>query len=170
MRHIIVDGYNVIRADTRLQALEQGSLEHAREALVRTLASAPRLANDRILVVFDGTRGSRNHAHAQRAGRIEVVYSARGQTADDVMIREARGLGRGARVVVVSNDAEVQSLCRSCGCEVSGSENLLRQLPGQAPSSQEWDEEDDDAPTLSTVKRGNPRRASRKRRKREVRF
>src|SRR5947199_19155 len=51
MRHIIVDGYNVIRADSRLQSLERVSLEHAREVLVRTLASSPRLANDDLQVV-----------------------------------------------------------------------------------------------------------------------
>lgn len=49
MRHIVVDGYNVIRADARLQSFERQSLEHARQILAQMLASSPRLANDRII-------------------------------------------------------------------------------------------------------------------------
>lgn len=81
MRQIIIDGYNVIRADPRLQSLEQVSLQTARDVLVRTLASSPRLSNDRILVVFDGRGGTRGHIHSHRVGRIDTMYSARGQTA-----------------------------------------------------------------------------------------
>jgi len=49
VRHIVVDGYNVIRADARLQSFERQSLKHARQVLAQMLASSPRLANDRII-------------------------------------------------------------------------------------------------------------------------
>jgi predicted RNA-binding protein with PIN domain len=170
VRHIIVDGYNVIRADPRLQSLERVSLEHAREVLARTLASAPRLANDRVLVVFDGTRGTREHVHSQRLGRIDLLYSARGQTADEVIVRQAEALSPLGRVVVVSNDVAVRESCRAAGCEVSGSENLLNQIPGRARQAPSVDD-DPGSSTLSTEKRGNPRRTSRRaRRNRDVRF
>lgn len=170
MRHIIVDGYNVIRADPRLQSFEHVSLEHARDVLVRTLASSPRLVNDRVLVVFDGTRGSRSHVHAHRLGRIDTLYSARGQSADDVIVAQAQALSASARVVVVTNDVAVRENCRAAGCEVSGSENLLGQLPGKLrPPARE--QEEPLRTGQSTVKHGNPRRASRKgRRPRDVRF
>jgi uncharacterized protein len=178
VRHIIVDGYNVIRADQRLLSFERVSLEHAREVLVRTLASSPRLANDEVVVVFDGAQGSRGHVHGHRMGRIELIYSARGQTADDVIIKRARSMAPGSHVVVVTNDVEVREHCRAEGCEVSGSENLLGQLPGRAAprqSYQNYQSSENDhlqtRETLSTEKRGNPRRASRKARKqRDFRF
>lgn len=175
MRHIIVDGYNVIRADSRLLSFERVSLEHAREVLVRTLASSPRLANDEVTVVFDGAQGSRGHVHGYRMGRIELIYSARGQSADDVIINRARSLAPRSRVVVVSNDVEVREHCRAEGCEVSGSENLLGQLPGRAAPLQRYQTSENDdhhtRETLSTDKRGNPRRASRRARKqRDFRF
>jgi len=170
VRHIIVDGYNVIRADPRLQSFERVSLEHAREVLVKTLASSPRLANDQLTVVFDGGRGSRPHIHSERLGRVVLVYSAQGQTADDVIVSQARSLAGAHRVVVVSNDVEVRERCRAVGCEVSAAENLLTQLPG-ASRPLAHDNEDDVDTTLSTVKRGNPRRSSRRaRRQRDVRF
>src|SRR5436305_8109951 len=170
VRHIIIDGYNVIRADSRLQSLERVSLEHAREVLVRTLASAPRLTNDHIVVVFDGREGYRTHVHSRRVGRIDTLYSARGQTADEVIVTHAEELGRAGRVVVVSNDVEVRESCRAAGCEVSGSENLLEQIPG--PRKPPRGDVDDDRPgTLSTEKRGNPRRSSKKARQhRDIRF
>ena len=170
MRHIIVDGYNVIRADPRLQSFERTSLELARETLARTLASSPRLVNDDILVVFDGRFGSRSHVHLQRMGRIQLLYSARGQTADDVIVQQARTLRPHGMVIVVTNDVEVREHCRAEGCEVTSSENLLGQIPGRPRVEREPDTYDGE-PTLSTEKRGNPRRQSKKsRRQRDIRF
>jgi uncharacterized protein len=170
VRQIIIDGYNVIRADARLQSLERVSLQTARDVLVRTLASSPRLANDRILVVFDGRGGSRPHVHIHRVGRIDTMYSAQGQTADDVIVRQAGVLARTGTVVVVSNDVEVRERCRAEGCEVSASENLLDQIPGR-PHKQASEEVSHLPPSLSTVKRGNPRRSSKRDRgKRDIRF
>ncbi|MBV9282603.1 MAG: NYN domain-containing protein [Chloroflexi bacterium] len=170
MRHIIVDGYNVIRADARLQALERTSLERAREVLVQTLASSPRLANDALTVVFDGKDGSRRHVHSHRLGRVELLYSGQGQSADEVIVQQARSLAGRDRVIVVSNDVEVRERCRAAGCQVSGSENLLAQLPGGFGSSRVRDDEDE-PPRLSTAKRGNPRRSPRRaRRQRDLRF
>lgn len=170
MRHIIVDGYNVIRADPRLLAFERRSLDEAREVLIRTLASSPRLVNDRVTVVFDAAYGARSHAHHRQAGRISVVYSASGQRADDLIMAEAEHLAGKGSVIVVSNDREIRDRCRAAGCQVSGSENLLGQLPGHARRV-EPTEDADDVRTLSTTKRGNPRRAPRgRRRSRDVRF
>lgn len=171
MRHIIVDGYNVIRVDPRLASFERISLEKAREVLVRTLASSPRLVNDQIRVVFDGREGTRSHVHTQRMGRVLVIYSARGQIADDVIIQEARDLAQQGQVIVVTNDVHVRESCRAEGCQVSGSENLLQQMPGNARKPRPDSEDEDRDPSLSTVKRGNPRRAPRgSRRPRDVRF
>ena len=171
MRHVIIDGYNVIRADPRLQSFERVSLEHARDVLVRTLASSPRLVNDNVVVVFDGARGQRRHVHSHRMGRIDVLYSAQGQSADDVIVHQAEALAGRGPVVVVSNDVAVREACRMHGCEVSGSENLLLQLPGQVRGRRRAEDEDDAPRNLSTEKRGNPRRASRKdRRRRDYRF
>ena|SRR5579875_1724338 len=171
MRHVLVDGYNVIRADPRLQSLERTSLEHARQVLVQTLAGAPRLAHDRVLVIFDGRDGYRTHINAHRMGRIEVLYSARGQLADEVIIDQANQLAGRGSVVVVTNDLDVRRRCAAAGCEVTGSENLLRQIPGQPARRARPEEDDDDRkPTLSTAKRGNPRRSGKRSRNREYRF
>jgi predicted RNA-binding protein with PIN domain len=169
VRHIIVDGYNVIRADPRLQSFEHEGLDKARDVLVRTLGSSPRLARDTITVVFDGTGGTRGHVHGYTLGRVRVVYSARGQSGAVVLVRQAGELSRLGPVIVVTNDVEVRERCRAERCEVSGSENLLGQLPGR-PRRAPVPDDDVPEPSLSTVKRGNPRRSPRRSRERDVRF
>lgn len=175
VRHIIVDGYNVIRADEHLYAIERQSLERAREVLAQTLGSSPRLARDHVVVVFDGRKGLRTTVHSQRLGRVTLLYSAMGQTADDVIVQQAERLAPHGEVIVVTNDIEVRENCRAAGCTVTGSENLLAQMPGrQLPRRAariEPEEDEFETRGLSTDKRGNPRRASRRaRRRRDVRF
>lgn len=175
MRHIIVDGYNVIRADEHLQAVERGSLERARHVLVQNLGASPRLIRDRVIVVFDGRGGLRTTVHSQHMGRVTMLYSAMGQTADEVIVEEAQRLAPLGEVIVVTNDIELRENCRAAGCTVTGSENLLAQMPGRAPQRSlprvREDDDDDEPRTLSTDKRGNPRRSSRRaRRRRDVRF
>jgi hypothetical protein len=76
-----------------------------------------------------------------------------------------------APVVVVSNDVAVRESCRAEGCEVSGSENMLQQMPGRARALMAPARDEGIEPTLSTTKRGNPRRPSKKaRRQRDIRF
>ena len=181
-RHIIVDGYNVIRADPTLQRAERVSLEEARRVLLSTLNSSPRLRNDEVTVVFDGTFEGRPYANSQRFGRVTALYSARGQTADDVIKARVGVLSgssaRPADIVVVTNDGEIRRHCLALGCQVSGSENLLNQLPGprhaqlrrQALQRQERDDEVY-GPPPGGPKKGNPRRKpKRERRPQDYRF
>jgi hypothetical protein len=98
------------------------------------------------------------------------VYSATGQSADDLIMAQAEALAASGTVIVVSNDREIRDRCRAAGCHVTGSENLLDQLPGR-PRRPGRDDDEDPTPTLSTAKRGNPRRAPRGRRRlQDVRF
>jgi predicted RNA-binding protein with PIN domain len=180
MRQIIIDGYNVIRADPLLQRLEHVSLEDARCVLIRTLNASPRLRNDAITVVFDGVRDGRSYINSHRQGHVTVVFSARGQSADEVIKARVRTATHPSDVVVVTNDLDIRRYCQALGCRVSGSENLLAQLAGpqqrrrtMGASSDTIAPEDEDwrPPQLSTVKRGNPRRRARRdRRPHEYRF
>lgn len=177
MRQILVDGYNVIRADPTMQRAERASLENARRLLLTTLDTSPRLRRDSIVVVFDGIREGRANQNSFRQGRVLVVFSARGQSADDVIKARVHATTDPEQVVVVTNDVDIRLYCERHGCAVSGSENLLNQLPGprrlmRLPSQPRDEDEPDNTPhTLTTVKKGNPRRAPRhSRRPRDYRF
>jgi len=161
MRHIIIDGYNVIRASPRFAANEHVSLEYAREVLVQAVASSPGLTRDQVMIVFDGTYGNRSHVQTYRRGNVLIMYSAQLQSADDVVVAQARTLATQAEVVVVSNDREVCDRCRDLGARISSAENLLGQMPGpQQRRRLEPPEEVERG--LSTKKQGNPRRKPRR--------
>src|SRR5947209_6913850 len=52
----LLDGYNVIRRDPELSALDRGSLEEGRNALLRLVAHTAGGSADDFIVVFDGVR------------------------------------------------------------------------------------------------------------------
>lgn len=172
-RHILIDGYNVIRADPNLLRLESQSLENARTALIRTVAASPRFAGDVVTVVFDGI-GERSYARRERYGNVTMVFPEPGTSADDNIKRQAAAARDPSQTVIVTNDTDIRDFCASLGCTVTGSENLLTQisLPRKlrpVPTEERTDSEP--PPTSGTQKKGNPRRLSkRERHRRDYRF
>ncbi len=136
-RLTIVDGYNVIRRDPALAELERRSLEQAREALVRRLAVDPTLRKDEVTVVFDGAKGGRSFEHSERRGRVLVVYSRLGESADEVIKRLVRAASGAVRVI--SNDRELRDFASAHGS------TPVRVVPRQrgGPSPTADDEEDE---------------------------
>ncbi|PZR97786.1 MAG: hypothetical protein DLM69_09370 [Candidatus Chloroheliales bacterium] len=114
MRHIIVDGYNVIRRDPILNALISGpqGLERAREALLTRLAGSPRLAKDQLTVVFDAAdiAGRSSDSIERRNPRLRIVFSASGEIADAVIKRLAeQALARHEPgLVVITEDSDIR--------------------------------------------------------------
>lgn len=108
-RHLIVDGYNVIRqTQPYLDIAMRDDWEQARDALVADVAAS--VAGDcHATVVFDGTAnplssGTPSHVHGVR-----VIFSPYGLTADSVVERIARDSREHAEVVeVVTSDAQTQ--------------------------------------------------------------
>jgi predicted RNA-binding protein with PIN domain len=83
--YLILDGYNVIGAIERYRA---GSLDESRELLVNDALKAAGWTGREIIVVFDAHRGSEPERVELRAGgAVRLIYSALGESADDVMER-----------------------------------------------------------------------------------
>ncbi len=156
MRRVtIVDGYNVIRCDPTLANLERRSLELAREALVRRLAVDARLAKDEVIVVFDGAQGGRSFEHGERRGRVRVVYSRFGESADEVIKRLVTTTAGDVRVI--SNDRELRDFASAYGS------TPVRVVPSQrfppAPTS------DGEEEPPRQAKKGPARRAKKRHRR-----
>lgn len=171
-RHVLIDGYNVIRVDPVLSRLELTSMEEARAALVRTVASWPRFAGDQVTIVFDG-RGTRSFASATRQGHVTVTFPPPGQSADDYIKALARTARDPENTVVVTNDSDIRNFCSGLGCVVTSSQNLLVQLTSPHKARRpKPDFEPDQANTANdTSKKGNPRKLPKRLRGRhDVRF
>ena len=101
---ILVDGYNVTRADDATRRLLPDDM---RLALMRRLAARGRglLGTGRIVVVWD--KGHR--AGDEDIGGVEAVFSL-GETADDVIVRMAER--ESGPVTIVTADRELKSRVR----------------------------------------------------------
>ena len=144
MQKIIIDGYNVIHADPRLQKkLAGGGLERAREGLLARIRAYLEERDVSVTVVFDG-RGGLSVAEAIVPGRLQVVYSASGQTADEVIVESLHRAANPREFIVVTSDmADIGRSVRAIGAEVMLSPAFLARIkrakPGQtgAPAPQD---------------------------------
>lgn len=103
--HIIVDGYNLIRASRPLSALERLDLQAGREGLIARLAAYKKIKRHKITVVFDGSGPAGLFPRRERLQGIAVRYSHGGETADAVIKRMAAR--EREKAVVVSSDREI---------------------------------------------------------------
>jgi len=86
MKVLIVDGYNIIHRISRLESLLNKSLQASRsglEGMLRIYASKQRTI-EKIYVVYDGK--SELYAESGGRGLLCIVYTAKGQSADEVIV------------------------------------------------------------------------------------
>lgn len=166
--HIIIDGYNLIRQSDSLRRFERLGLEKGREELIRRLAPYRKLKGHRITVVFDGWIGGHLREERQREEGIRIIYSRRGERADEVIKRLARK-GSGEELVVVTSDREIaDAVGRSGGVAIASPEFETRLVvEGEAAFLEEKGEEffeDDEEEKRRGGKKGPSRRLSKKER------
>jgi predicted RNA-binding protein with PIN domain len=164
--HIIIDGYNLIRQSDSLRRLERLSLEGGRSELIRRMAGYRRLRGHKVTVVFDGWMTGAAQEERSREDGVYIVYSRRGETADEVIKRMARA-ERGSEIIVVSSDREVaDSAVRAGGVAISSpefEERMGQEETQRTPFHDETAEEDDGIPPRSgTRKKGTARRMSKR--------
>ena len=127
---ILVDGYNVIKNNEPFRSAQKHGLLHARTLLIQQLHSKYRHTPHHVTIVFDGdgTNEVVSHEH-----RIQIIFSRRGQTADQVIVRLAAELQKqGWEVRTVSDDLEVRHGVTSSGGDVRSTGQLTNHL--NAPS------------------------------------
>jgi uncharacterized protein len=112
--HLIIDGYNLIRQSPWLSLLDARDLEEGREALLQSLSDyRQRRPQHKITVIFDGWQGGALQESRDLWKGVAVIYSRRGERADEVIKRFLSREGR--RVVMVSSDRELQEFAERSG-------------------------------------------------------
>ncbi|MEZ5302304.1 MAG: NYN domain-containing protein [Verrucomicrobiales bacterium] len=127
-RYLIVDAHSMIFAWDDLRALHSRNRAAARDELVRRLTAYQDASGERVVVVFDGgseKRASRGHKDPDG---IQVLYSAKGQTADAVIERLALKYAKTYRLTVATNDIAERNAIFANGAEWVGAETLARML------------------------------------------
>ncbi len=154
--HLIIDGYNLLG---RLGHLS-GDIESERESLLAVLAVYRYRKPHPITIVFDGWQQGRPIEGREHRAGVQVIYSKRGERADQVIQRLAAEYG--ADCAVVTSDREVARWAQASGALVLRAEEFavkLRASPtGGAAAHKELDTQDDEGRPRDPKKKGNPRK------------
>lgn len=163
--HIIIDGYNLIRQSDSLRRYERQSLEAGRQALISRLSEYKKKKGHKITVVFDGWDKGAALEERDRQGNIGIIYSCRGEKADDVIKRLADNGSEEA--VVISSDREIASYVTRRGkTSLSSPEFEMLMLKAIAESADGGfaDDKEDDETNHHASKKGPAKRLPRARR------
>lgn len=163
--HLLIDGYNLIRQSVALSAIDAQDIQDGRMALLAALTAYRRIKRHRITVVFDGMGADYGTPDRDQHRGITVVFSRRGETADQVIKRMARHHGQ--KAMVVTSDRDIASSAERSGCAVISAPAFEEKLQMATMMDGGGGHEDDASrewvPT--TRKKGPARRLSKKQRR-----
>jgi predicted RNA-binding protein with PIN domain len=132
-RYLILDGYNLIAA---LDRYRRDGLEERRDRLVNDALKAAGWTGRVVIVVFDAYGTPESQRDEERAGgAVRVIYSAPGETADDVIERLIETLD--GPVTVCTADFALQRAVLARGASRAAPrefQELLDELPALARS------------------------------------
>jgi uncharacterized protein len=165
--HLIVDGYNVIRQSPRLQFLDVMDLQAGRAALLEMLALYRSRSHHQITVVFDGWQHGDLQESRDRQQGILIIYSRRGERADEVIKRLLRQ--ERERALVVTSDREIQVWAEQAHATwINAGQFEAAHL--HDPAGAASPEADAAPPTRGTHKKGPAKRLSKRLRQRQQRL
>jgi predicted RNA-binding protein with PIN domain len=120
---LVVDGYNL-----SMQAWPDSAPSLQRERLRAALAQLQLRMRCGVVCVFDGADVGR--VPTPRRGGVRVIFSAPGEDADPVVVREAASYAQRAPVLVASSDRWVREHAEAEGALVVSAPALLSALRG----------------------------------------
>ncbi len=149
VQKVIVDGYNVIHADESLKRMAARGLEDARGALVARLRDYLAERSVSITVVFDGA-GRLTDVDVAVPGRLQLLFTAGGQTADEMILRMLEESSNPREYIVVTSDmTDIGRNARAMGaCVVRSGEFLARIRPKRGRSGSDGGSERDSMPDV----------------------
>ena len=129
--YLVLDGYNIIGALERYSSRLTGGFDESRELLINDALKAAGWTGRRVILVFDAARSpDPGRSELRAGGAVRLIYSAPGESADDVIERLVRSLGSSA--TVCSGDFALQRAALAGGAARSVPRefgDLLDELP-----------------------------------------
>ena len=125
---ILVDGYSLLHSWPQLA---RGNARHsaaARQELIRLLTQYADATGIPITVFFDGSQTARGPRAASAPTEIEVLYSRRGQTADQLIERAVHRFAEYGEVMAVTDDLAERQTVMTLGGTASSCENFIQSI------------------------------------------
>ncbi len=168
---LIIDGYNLIKSTNLVDNERSSDLESSRNFLIEKLFSYKKVRPIPATVVFDGWEGGHLRESNETRKGIRVIFSRRGEEADNVIERITRE-GEGGFIVVTS-DRLLAASVRQNGASVISSSDFAAKLKMAQYGEMKGFQGEDEVDQFSrgkTKKKGNPRRISKKLRREKGRL
>ncbi len=123
---ILVDGYSLLHQWTDLVPGRPRHSAAAREALIHRLTSYQDACGTPVTIVFDGSANPDSGEEPAPTREVEIIYTHRGQTADQVIERAAYRFVSYGEVLVVTDDAAERETVLSLGGTVWSCQQFIR--------------------------------------------
>jgi predicted RNA-binding protein with PIN domain len=166
---LLIDGYNLIHA---MDFPDAESLQEQREALLKKLHEYQVERKVSITVVFDGSSPGGMIPDREKHGKIQVIFTSKGTSADDWIIEASRRYS--GKYVVVSNDNEILNAVEAASSlTLSNAEFKAKMNAAHDPSRENpylEDKTEDTGPLypkVSTKKKGRSKRLPKKQRRKQ---
>ena len=103
---LIIDAYNLLyRVDTK-----KSSLEAKREELISLIEEFMTVNKADVTLVFDGRNQESNTRGHDKRGPLKIIFSARGETADEIIMEMIqKRTGKAKEYVIVSSDNMIKN-------------------------------------------------------------
>ncbi|MBR0461907.1 MAG: NYN domain-containing protein [Erysipelotrichaceae bacterium] len=101
----LIDGYNLMHYDEKLDELSKTDFHDAREKIINMVCDFAGYVNAQCILVFDAYKNSDYVSRVSEHDNITLVYTKTRQTADEYIERKSKELSKEYRVIVVTSDA-----------------------------------------------------------------
>lgn len=166
--HLIIDGYNLIRASPELSKIDAKDLEAGRTALIEQLAAYRRVKRHKITVVFDGWKNSGTVAESRDiVNGIYIIFSPLGVEADQVIKRLVQQ--EGEKAIAISSDREIIDYAQSHQATAVSSPEFLDKLTWTLYALEKGGSETDQVETRRKAGRRGKGKGPSKRRPKQAR-
>ena len=125
---ILVDGYSLLHNWPELAAGRARHSAAARDALIRRLTQYQDAAGTPVTVFFDGAGLPADKPTASDSTMVEVLYSRRGQTADQMIERAVHRFAPYGEVLAVTDDHAERETVMSLGGGAGSCWNFIRDV------------------------------------------
>jgi len=125
---ILVDGYSLLHAWRDLAAGEPRHSARAREALIHVLTQYADSIGPPVTLFFDGSGAPKDTPETISPDSLEIVFSRRGKTADDLIERTAFRLKPHGEALAVTNDHAERDTVISMGGTAQSCEDFIRDI------------------------------------------
>ncbi len=143
-----------------MRRFERIGLEAGRRALIRKISLYKKTRGHKITVVFDGWLNGPSEEEREREGGILIIYSKKGEKADEVIKRIVRHSSE--EILVVTSDRELANAVQRAGAAAIPSHIFEERMEAGPRGNGETEKEEDDRPSPGTRKKGPSKRASRR--------